>query len=65
MSRRLGPCWGYHGDTLGVTFSEAIQQHLERIKRGEVFIPEDDDDLDNEDEDEDEDEDGETEEREE
>ena len=60
-----GPRWGYHGDTLGVTISEAIQQHLERIKHGEVFIPEDDDDLDDEDEDEDEDEDGETEEREE
>ena len=53
-----GPRWGYHGDTtFGDTILEAIQQHLERIKRGEVFMAEDDDDLDDEDDEDDEDED--------
>jgi len=50
-----GPRWGYDGDT-GVTISEAIQQHLERIKNGVVFMPEDDDDLDDDDDDDDDDE---------
>jgi hypothetical protein len=58
-----GPRWGYHGNTPGVTIAEAIKQHLERIKHGEEFMPEDDDNLD--DDDEDEDDHSETEEREE
>jgi len=47
-----GPRWGYDGDT-GVTISQAIQQHLERIKNGVVFMPDDDDDLDDDDDDDD------------
>ena len=48
-----GPCWGYPRGATGIKITDAIKQHLERIKSGEVFMPEDDDDLDDEDEEED------------
>ena len=44
-----GPCWGYHGEMPGVTIREAIQKHLEQIRREELFMPYDDDDLDDDD----------------
>jgi len=51
-----GPRWGYDGDT-GVTILQANRQHLERIKTGDMFMPEDDDDLDDDDDDDEDDDD--------
>ncbi|KIM44287.1 hypothetical protein M413DRAFT_25714 [Hebeloma cylindrosporum] len=40
-----GPHWGFVCQP-SLTVLEAIKEHLDRIKRGDVFMPEDEDDLD-------------------
>ncbi|KIM35812.1 hypothetical protein M413DRAFT_14308 [Hebeloma cylindrosporum] len=43
-----GPHWGFVCQPF-LTVLEAIKEHLDRIKRGDVFMPEDEDDLDEDD----------------